>query len=175
MTEIKKERVTGMMPGDLQNPANFVEKPGEVSGVSRVKPLYDRIVVRRVAAESRTKGGIIIPETAKEKPIEGIVVAVGQGRYIQGSPDLKPLVIKEGDHVLFSKVAGTEVIINEVEHLILREDEILSVVVRLKSDPILDLMNKVARMTDREAEAALKAISELLEAIPERKDHNLPA
>jgi chaperonin GroES len=164
-----------MHPADLTNPELMVERPGSINNVVRVKPLYDRVMVRRIEALSRTKGGLYIPETAKEKPIEGIVVAVGHGRYIAGSPEIKSLVVKEGDHVLFAKNAGNEVIVNEVEHLILREDEILSVVNRVERLAVQELMSLAARMSELEAEEALQAISERLKSTPQRKEHNLPA
>lgn len=141
--------------------------------LAKVKPMYDRIVVRRVEAISKTKGGIIIPETAKEKPIEGVVIAVGQGRYIAGSPELRPLVLKPGDLVLFPREAGNEVLLNDIEHLIMREDEVLSVVVRVKRDPHIELMSKLARLTDKEAEAALEALQPILDGVPTRKTNHL--
>ena len=93
----------------------------------KVRPLYDRILVRRVEAEERTKGGIIIPDTAKEKPLVASVVAVGDGR-VQDDGELRPLQVKTGDRVLISKYSGTEVKIEGVEHLIIREDDVLGVV-----------------------------------------------
>ena len=92
----------------------------------KVRPLQDRILVRRVAEEEKTKGGIIIPDTAKEKPIEGMVVAVGNGKVLEDGT-VRKLDIKEGDKVLFGKYSGTEVKIDGEEHLILREDDILGV------------------------------------------------
>lgn len=93
----------------------------------KVKPLQDRILVRRIEEEERTKGGIIIPDTAKEKPQEGVVVAVGRGKILEDGKVL-PLDVKEGDRILFQKYAGTEVKIEGVEHLIMREEDILGVV-----------------------------------------------
>ena len=149
-------------PADLNDPlAKEPETPGSVKDVAKVKPMYDRIMVRRINALSRTKGGIIIPETAKEKPIEGIVVAVGHGKYVQGCSGLQPLVIKEGDRILFGKTSGTEVIVNEVEMLILREDEVLSIVLKVEDDPQVELMSFVTRLTDRESEAALLFVKQL--------------
>ena len=92
----------------------------------RVKPLHDRIVVKRIEEEEKTKGGIIIPDTAKEKPQQGKVVAVGPGRRDDGK--VVPLDVKAGDTVLFAKYAGTEIKIEGEEHLILREDDVLGVV-----------------------------------------------
>ena len=92
----------------------------------KVRPLHDRVLVKRVAEEQKTKGGIIIPDTAKEKPIEGIVVAVGTGR-IGDDGKVTPLDVKAGDKILFGKYSGTEVKLDGVEHLILRESDILAV------------------------------------------------
>jgi chaperonin GroES len=92
-----------------------------------IRPLQDRILVRRVQEEEKTKGGIIIPDTAKEKPIEGEIVAVGTGKVLEGGK-VRPLDVKAGDRILFGKYAGNEIQVDGVEHLILREDEILGVV-----------------------------------------------
>ncbi len=94
-----------------------------------IRPLQDRLVVRRVEEEEKTKGGIIIPDSAKERPLEGEVIAIGSGkRNDDGS--ITPLDVKQGDRVLFGKYAGTEIKVEGVEHLILREDEILGIVER---------------------------------------------
>jgi chaperonin GroES len=93
----------------------------------KIRPLYDRVVVTRIAEEEKTKGGIIIPDTAKEKPVEGKVLAVGTGKVLEDG-SVRKLDIKAGDRVLFGKYSGTEVNINGEEHLILREDDILGVV-----------------------------------------------
>jgi chaperonin GroES len=93
----------------------------------KIKPLHDRIVVKRLEEQKKTKGGIIIPDTAKEKPIQGKVVAVGSGRVLENGTKV-PLQVKAGDTVLFGKYAGTEVKIEEEEHLILREDDILGII-----------------------------------------------
>ena len=93
----------------------------------KIRPLQDRVIVKRVEEEQKTKGGIIIPDTAKEKPIEGEVIAVGNGK-VQEDGKVRPLDIKKGDRVLFGKYAGTEVKIENVEHLILREEDILGVI-----------------------------------------------
>ena len=92
-----------------------------------IRPLHDRILVKRVKEEETTKGGIIIPDTAKEKPIEAKVVAVGTGRLLD-SGEVRPLAVKAGDLVLFGKYGGTEVKIDGEEHLILREDDILGII-----------------------------------------------
>jgi chaperonin GroES len=92
-----------------------------------IRPLQDRVIVKRVEEEEKTKGGIIIPDTAKEKPIEGKVIAVGKGKANEEGK-LKPLDVKKGDHVLFGKYAGTEIKLDGVDHLILREDDILGVI-----------------------------------------------
>ena len=93
-----------------------------------IRPLGDRLLVKRVKEETETAGGIIIPDSAKEKPIEGKVVAVGNGKRGEDGKPVK-LEVKKGDKVLFGKYAGTEVKIEGEEHLILREDDILGVVV----------------------------------------------
>lgn len=93
----------------------------------KIRPLYDRIVVKRLEEEEKTKGGIIIPETAKEKPFEGKVITVGKGMRNQDGKLVK-LDVKAGDRVLFSKYAGTEIKIDETEYLIMREDDILGVI-----------------------------------------------
>jgi chaperonin GroES len=92
-----------------------------------IRPLQDRVIVKRVEEEEKTKGGIIIPDTAKEKPIEGKVIAVGKGKANEEGK-LRPLDVKKGDHVLFGKYAGTEIKLDGVDHLILREDDILGVI-----------------------------------------------
>jgi len=92
----------------------------------QIRPLHDRVMVERVEEEEKTAGGIIIPDTAKEKPQQGKVVAVGNGRILQKG-DVVPPVVKEGDRVLFSKYAGTEVKVNENNYLIMREDDILAI------------------------------------------------
>ena len=89
--------------------------------------MHDRILVRRVKEEETTKGGIIIPDTAKEKPIEAKVVAVGTGRILD-SGEVRTLAVKKGDLVLFGKYGGTEVKIDGEDHLILREDDILGII-----------------------------------------------
>lgn len=92
----------------------------------KIRPLQDRVIVKRVAEEERTKGGILIPDTAKEKPMEGKVVAVGNGKILENGTKVTPEV-KKGDRILFGKYSGTEVKIDGDEHLILREDDILGV------------------------------------------------
>ena len=91
-----------------------------------IRPLHDRILVKRVKEEEKTKGGIIIPDTAKEKPIEGEVVAVGNGKVLEDGT-IRPLEVKVGDRVLFGKYSGTEVKLEGEERLIVREDDILAV------------------------------------------------
>ena len=92
-----------------------------------IRPLHDRVIVKRVEEEAKTKGGIIIPDTAKEKPIEGMVVAVGNG-VIQKDGNVRKLEVKKGDRVLFGKYSGTEIKIDGTEHLIMREEDILAVI-----------------------------------------------
>ena len=93
----------------------------------RIRPLQDRLVVSRIAEEEKTRGGIIIPDTAKEKPVEGKVLAVGNGRVLEDG-SVRKLDIKAGDRVLFNKYGGTEVKIDGEELLILREDDVLGVI-----------------------------------------------
>lgn len=93
----------------------------------KIRPLSDRILVQRVAEETKTAGGILIPDTAKEKPIEATVVAVGNGKVLADG-QVRPLDIKVGDKVLLGKYSGTEIKVNGTEHLILREDEVLGII-----------------------------------------------
>ena len=93
----------------------------------KVRPLYDRILVKRVEGETKTAGGLFIPETAKEKPQQGVIVAVGQGK-LQEDGSLRKLEVKAGDKILFAKYSGSEVKMDGDEHLILREDDILGVI-----------------------------------------------
>ena len=93
----------------------------------KIRPLQDRVIVKRVEEEEKTKGGIIIPDTAKEKPMEGKVIAAGKGKILEDGK-IHPLDVKAGDRVLFGKYAGTEVKIDGEEHLIMREDDILGVI-----------------------------------------------
>jgi chaperonin GroES len=92
----------------------------------KVRPLHDRVIVQRIAEEEKTKGGIIIPDSAKEKPQEGKVIAVGKGRHEDGK--VIPLDVKAGDKVLFGKYSGAEIKLNGEEHLILKEEDILGII-----------------------------------------------
>ncbi|KPA12430.1 molecular chaperone GroES [Candidatus Magnetomorum sp. HK-1] len=92
-----------------------------------IKPLQDRILVQRVEEETKTKGGIIIPDSAKEKPIEGKVIAVGNGK-VKDDGNRAPMDLKVGDKILFGKYSGTEVKIDGDEYLIMREDDVLGVI-----------------------------------------------
>ena len=93
----------------------------------KVKPLLDRVLIKRVESDEKVKGGIIIPDTAKEKPMEGKVIAVGAGRLDDDGKRI-PMEVKAGDRILFGKYAGTEIKIEDEEHIILREDEILGII-----------------------------------------------
>ena len=93
----------------------------------KVKPLSDHVLVKRVSSEEKTKGGIVIPDTAKEKPQEGRVIAVGKGKLLEDGI-FRTLDVKKGDRVLFGKYSGTEIKIDHEEHLIMREDDILGVI-----------------------------------------------
>jgi len=92
-----------------------------------VRPLYDRILVKRVEEATKSAGGLFLPESATEKPSQGIVLAVGQGR-LQGDGTVKALVVKEGDQVVFGRYAGTEIKIDGEDRLVMREDDIFGVV-----------------------------------------------
>jgi chaperonin GroES len=95
--------------------------------MANIKPLQDRVLVKRIEAEEKTASGIIIPDTAKEKPQEGEVIAVGPGKVLDNGTKVE-LTVKVGDRVLFSKYAGTDVKIDGVEYLIMREDDILGII-----------------------------------------------
>jgi chaperonin GroES len=92
----------------------------------KIRPLGDRVVVKRVKEEEKTKGGIIIPDTAKEKPVEGLVIAVGNGKPLKDGK-IRPLDVKPGDRILFGKYSGTEVKLDGEDHIIMREDDLLAV------------------------------------------------
>jgi chaperonin GroES len=93
----------------------------------KIRPLQDRVIVKRIAEEAKTKGGIIIPDTAKEKPMEGLVISVGKGKTADDGKLIKPDV-KAGDRILFGKYSGTEVKVDGEELLIMREDDILGII-----------------------------------------------
>jgi chaperonin GroES len=93
----------------------------------KIKPLNDRILVKRLEEEAKTKGGIIIPDSAKEKPAQGEVIAVGDGKLDDTGKRI-PMQVKKGDRVLFAKYAGTEIKIEDDEHLVMREDDILGII-----------------------------------------------
>jgi chaperonin GroES len=93
----------------------------------KIRPLYDRILVKRIEEQSKTAGGLFIPDTAKEKPMEAIIVAVGNGK-IQEDGSLRKLEVKAGEKILFSKYSGNEIKIDGTDHLILREDDVLAVI-----------------------------------------------
>ncbi len=92
-----------------------------------IKPLSDRIVVKRIPEETKTAGGILIPDNAKEKPAEGSVMAVGSGKVLSDGK-VKPLDVKVGDKILFSKYSGTEIKVSGEEHIIMREDDVLCII-----------------------------------------------
>ena len=92
----------------------------------KIRPLYDRILVKRLEEQSKTAGGLYIPDSAKEKPLEALVVAVGNGK-VQEDGSLRKLEVKAGDKILFSKYSGSDIKIDGTEHLILREDDVLAV------------------------------------------------
>ncbi len=94
---------------------------------SKIRPLQDRVILKRVKEEEKSKGGIIIPDSAKEKPIEGEVLAVGNGKILEDGT-VRKIDVKVGDRVLFGKYSGTDIKIDGEEHLIVREDDILGIV-----------------------------------------------
>jgi chaperonin GroES len=94
---------------------------------TNVRPLHDRVIVRRLDEEEKSAGGIIIPDTAKEKPVQGEVIAVGKGKILENG-EVRSLDVKKGDRVIFSKYAGTEIKLDGHEYLMMREDDILGVV-----------------------------------------------
>jgi chaperonin GroES len=93
----------------------------------RIQPLADRVIVQRIEEEQQTKGGIIVPDTAKEKPQQGKIAAVGPGKLTEDGKRV-PLEVKKGNKVLFGKYAGTEVTVDDADYLILREDDILAII-----------------------------------------------
>ena len=93
----------------------------------KIRPLHDRLIVKRLEEEEKTRGGIIIPDTAKEKPIEGKVIAVGEGRISKEGKKI-PMEIKKGDRILFAKYGGTEVKIDGDEHLMMSEEDVLAII-----------------------------------------------
>jgi chaperonin GroES len=126
------KRAKGCQLGPLQgpHPCNKARKPAPHLGGTRsmkIRPLHDRILVKRIEEEGKTKGGIIIPDSAKEKPQEGKVIAAGNGK-IGDDGKVQPLDVKKGDKILFSKYAGSEVNIDDDEHLIIREDDVLGII-----------------------------------------------
>lgn len=105
--------------------AQSVKPQGESS--VNIRPLHDRVIVRRLEEERKTAGGIVIPDTAKEKPIQGQIVAVGKGKLLENG-EVRPLDVKAGDKVLFGKYSGTEVKINNEELLVMREEDIMGII-----------------------------------------------
>jgi chaperonin GroES len=103
------------------------ERAGPHTGFMRIRPLHDHVLVKRIEEQQKTTGGLIIPDSAKEKPMEAVVVAVGAGK-VQEDGTLRKMDVKAGDRVLFTKYSGNEIKIDGTEHLILREDDILAVV-----------------------------------------------
>jgi len=113
----------------IQNPfepAPFKRRPPREHQAMNVRPLHDRLLVKRIEEEVKTKGGLIIPDTAKEKPMEGKVIAVGKGK-VDEDGHLRPLDVRKGDRVLFAKYSGAEIRLAGDEHLIIREDDVLAV------------------------------------------------
>lgn len=94
--------------------------------VEMITPLQDRIIVKRAVEEEKSKGGIVIPDTAKEKPVRGVVVAVGPGKRLE-SGEIQPLSVKLGDEILFGKYAGTEVKLENQDYIVMREDDVMAI------------------------------------------------
>jgi len=92
----------------------------------KMRPLHDRVIVKRLEEEKTSPGGIVIPDTAKEKPVKGEVLAVGNGKLLE-SGEIRPLDVKVGDKVLFGKYAGTDVVLDDEELLVMREDDIMAI------------------------------------------------
>ena len=103
--------------------------------MSSIKPLHDRVLVKRIDSKEEIKGGIVIPDTAKEKPQEGEIIAVGNGKILDNGTKLN-LEVKVGDRILFGKYSGTEVKIDDKEYLIMREEEILGIITSTKSKSV---------------------------------------
>jgi chaperonin GroES len=92
----------------------------------KIRPLHDRVIIQRLEAETKSAGGIVIPDTAAEKPIRGKVVAVGKGKILENG-NVRPLDVKVGDHILFGKYSGTEVKVDGEEYLVMREEDVMAV------------------------------------------------
>jgi chaperonin GroES len=115
------------MGPDTKRTAAPPGRPPHTESVSmKIRPLHDRILVKRIDEEEKTKGGIIIPDTAKEKPQEGKVIAVGAGKVLEDGK-VRPMDVKAGDRILFSKYAGTDVKLDGEDHIIIREDDVLGI------------------------------------------------
>ncbi len=105
--------------------AQTQQQSGELS--MKIRPLHDRVIVRRLEEERKSAGGIVIPDTAKEKPIQGEIVAVGKGKILENG-EIRPLDVKVGDKVLFGKYAGTEVKVDNEELLVMREEDVVAII-----------------------------------------------
>jgi chaperonin GroES len=116
--EAKQEVKTAITQQDIQ---------GKEEMSMQITPLGDRILVKPLEAEEKTKGGIILPDTAKEKPQEGRVVAVGKGKVLDDGK-VQPLEVKPGDKILYGKYSGTEIKLEDEEHLIIREEDVLAII-----------------------------------------------
>ena len=93
----------------------------------KIRPLHDRVIIQRLEAEQKSPGGIVIPDTAAEKPIRGKIIAVGKGKILENG-DVRPLDVKVGDHVLFGKYSGTEVKVDGEDYLVMREEDVMAVI-----------------------------------------------
>jgi chaperonin GroES len=119
----KIKPISTQLGGVLLNPIKLLTNK---ENPMKLRPLHDRVLVQRIEAEDTVKGGIIIPDTAKEKPQEGVVIAVGNGKILENGTRLE-MSLQAGDHILFGKYAGTEVKIDGEEYLILREEDVLAI------------------------------------------------
>jgi len=119
--------ISRLLPFQIETFHKYTETLREERSNMKIRPLHDRVIVKRMEGEEKTKGGIIIPDTAKEKPVEGKVIAVGSGKVLENGKKV-PLQVKGGDRILFGKYSGTEVKIDGEEHLIMREDDIIAIV-----------------------------------------------
>jgi chaperonin GroES len=126
VVEAARSKAARALAGDDDGKDLRSETPQEETHM-KIRPVQDRIIVKRIAEDEKTKGGLIIPDTAKEKPLEGMVVAVGNGKILKDGK-VRPLDVKAGDRVLFVKYAGNEVKLDGVEHLMLREEDVLAVI-----------------------------------------------
>jgi chaperonin GroES len=126
-TFLLREGVESARAGPHISVSRFYIFEGETTMATKVRPLHDRVIVRRLDEEEKSSGGIIIPDSAKEKPVQGKVIAVGKGKSLENG-EVRPLDVKAGDTVIFSTYAGTEIKLDDEALLMMREDDILGVI-----------------------------------------------